>query len=89
MPVEIRARAFASPVHVMPSAEGGIRLLLPDGHSLTLTAEAVARSAAMMARAARQGGKARRGLRAARPADGAQEVADAGALDGLQSRRAS
>ena len=60
MTAQIRDRAFASPIHVMPTADGGIRLLLPDGHSISLTTDAVARSAALLTRAAVRTGKGRR-----------------------------
>ena len=62
MSAGFRDRVFEAPIHVMPGGDGGLRLLLPDGHSISLNVEAVARSALLLTRAAvRAGKKPRRG----------------------------
>jgi hypothetical protein len=66
MSAGIRDRAFEAPIHVMPGPDGTVRLLLPDGHSITLELEAAARSALLLTRAAVGKGRQRVAARAQR-----------------------
>jgi len=74
MSAGFRDRVFVAPIHVMPDVEGGVRLLLPDGHSISLNAEAVARSALLLTRAAVRAGKRPRRGRAGRVREVEAEV---------------
>jgi len=74
MSAELRDRVFEAPIHVMPGGEGGVRLLLPDGHSISLNAEAVARSALLLTRAAVRAGKRPRRGRSGRVRETEAEV---------------
>lgn len=58
----------------MQGADGDIRLLLPDGHSISLSTEAAARTALLLTRAAMRAGKARRMPRTLARAQLANEV---------------
>lgn len=51
MAERIRNKVFEAPLHVMPSSDGAVRVLLPDGHSLTLSVEAAERSGLLLSRA--------------------------------------
>ena len=69
MAAGIRSKIHDAPLHVMPSSDGAVRVLMPDGHSLTLSVEAAERSALLLARAAeRTRAEGKRPRRAAKPA---------------------
>lgn len=51
-----REKVFDSPLHVVRLENGCVRILLPDGHSLTLTPDAALRSAGMLKRGAQRMG---------------------------------
>lgn len=69
-----RTQIFDSPVQVIPGHDGSVRMLLPDGHSLTLSPEAAERSAGMLARIAGVVSTGRGAVRARRRARQAQVI---------------